>query len=94
MKKDRNSFFSEYNYNSMNTGMAPNMMVPNQGVSANSNFYAGPMNPNMYTDIDSRLAKIERELNRLDVRVSRLEGSTTSNIPDNSNYSSNSMYMV
>lgn len=95
MKKNRNSFFSEYGYNSMNNN---NMMVPNQGMAANSQFYAGPMpnnmNTNMYSDIDSRLSKIEREINRLDVRVSRLEG--TKEVPttiDEQSYS-NSMYMV
>lgn len=43
MKKDRNSFFSEYNmssYNTMPQQMMPNM-YPNQ-VSSQSSFYSGP----------------------------------------------------
>ena len=43
MKKDRNSFFSEYNmssYNTMPQPMMPNMQ-PNQ-VSTQSAFYSGP----------------------------------------------------
>lgn len=101
MKKDRNTFFSEYGFNQStnmfpNQNMIPNMM-PNQTFAANSSMYSGPtpninMNQNMYSDIDSRLAKIERELNRLETRVSRLEGENKSNI-DDINYS-NSLYMV
>ena len=99
MKKDRNTFFSEYGFNQTTNMMpTPNMipnMMPNQTFSANSSLYSGPslnMNQNMYADIDSRLAKIERELNRLETRVSRLEGDGKSNI-DDINYS-NSLYMV
>lgn len=99
MKKDRNEFFSSYGYNS-------NMMVPNipngnmfgNTVSANSNFYSGPANPNMnnnmYSDIDSRLSKIERRISRLENRVNHLEGDNSNNITyEDNNYSSN-MYMV
>ncbi len=104
MKKDRNSFFSEYGYN-QSTGYIPNMnnqnmnMLPNQTIAANSNFYVGPTpnysnnsNVNMYSDIDARMAKIERELNRLETRVSRLEGDSKNTI-DELNLGSN-MYMV
>lgn len=92
MKKDRNSFFSEY---SAFNNMQPNIMMPNQIASANSNFYVGPannLNNNMYSDIDTRLSKLERQLNRLENRVSILEGDSNSN--DDYNYSNNSMYMV
>ena len=97
MKKDRNSFFSEYSMNSFNTGM-PNMIgMPNQTFSANSNFYAGPSMPNtnMYSDIDARLSKIERQLNRLEARISRLEGDgQTNNINIDEYNNNNPMYMV
>ena len=95
MKKDRNSFFSEYSMNSFNGGM-PNMMpMPNQAFSANSNFYAGPVsNPNMYSDIDSRLSKIERQLNRLEARINRLEGDNQTNNINIDEYNINPMYMV
>ena len=94
MKKDRNSFFSEYGMNAYN-----NMpMMPTNTFSANSSFYSGPgFNPNMYSDIDSRLSKIERSINRLETRVSRLEGNpkNNSNITiDEFDYNSNPMYMV
>lgn len=88
MKKDRNSFFSEYNmsaYNNVQQPIIPNM-YPNQ-VSSQSSFYSGPaFDPNMnnfnsqnnynntYTnDIESRLSKIERQINRIDSRISKLE---------------------
>ena len=98
MKRDRNSFFSEYSMNSFNTGIPNNMMMngmPNQAFSANSNFYAGPAipNTNMYSDIDARLSKIERQLNRLETRISRLEGDNQTNISIDE-YNNNPMYMV
>lgn len=98
MKKDRNSFFQEYGMSGYNNGM-PNMMMPNQAFSANSNFYAGPASGpygnNMYSDIDSRLSKIERQINRLETRISRLEGDNHSNVNiDEFDYNSNNMYMV
>lgn len=89
MKKNRNSFFSEYNmsaYNNMQP-MMPNM-YPNQ-VSSQSSFYSGPvmdynmanqnmmpqnnMNNNYTSDIDSRISKIERQINRLETRLNKLE---------------------
>ena len=98
MKKDRNSFFQEYGMNAYNGNM-PNMMMPNQTFSANSSFYSGPnmmpnMNNNMYSDIDSRLSKIERQIVRLENRISRLEGDNQTNINIDEYNASNPMYMV
>ena len=99
MKKDRNSFFSEYNMNSYNTmpQMMPNM-YPNQ-VSSQSSFYSGPvidpnlgqqymqsnnMNSNNYTtDIESRISKIERQINRIETRLNKLENELSTNITTN-----------
>lgn len=99
MKKDRNTFFSEYGFNQASS-FAPNnnMMMPNNTVSASNSFYAGPipnqpMNNNMYSDIDSRISKLEREIHRLDTRISRLEGDSKTNF-DDVNYQNSSMYMV
>ena len=93
MKKDRNSFFSEYNMSSINN-MQPMMpMYPNQ-VSSQSSFYSGPANmgyqnnnmmqnnmmDNTYTsDIDSRISKIERQINRIETRLNKLESELTNN---------------
>lgn len=88
-------------------GAMPNNFAPYQEAQASQSFYAGP-NPNAnmynnnnydtsYSELDNRLAKIERQINRLDSRITRLENaSNTSNVTNNiteSNYS-NSMYMV
>lgn len=94
MKKDRNSFFSEYNmsaYNNMQQPMMPNM-YPNQ-VSSQSSFYSGPammdnntqmynnnyMNNNYTSDIESRISKIERQINRIETRLNKLENELTNN---------------
>ena len=95
MKKDRNSFFSEYNmsaYNNMGP-IAPNM-YPNQ-VASQSSFYSGPamnynmtdqnniipnnMNNNYTSDIESRISKIERQINRIETRLNKLEGEIANN---------------
>ena len=97
MKRNRNSFFSEYSMNSFDNNMPNNMMMgmPNQAFSANSSLYAGPVMPNanMYSDIDARLSKIERQLSRLEARISRLEGDNQTNI-NIDEYNNNPMYMV
>lgn len=108
MKKDRNSFFSEYGMNAYNMQqpMMPNM-APQQ-VQSNSSFYAGPapmmqgqmgMGDNYTNDLDSRLSKIERQINRLESRISKLEGEFPTNFnkvntETDYNYSNSSMYMV
>ncbi len=85
---------------SFSVGMGPNMampMNPNMGMQPNANT---PM-PNMalgqnninYSDIESRLAKMERQINRLEHRVSKLETNNTLSTEDfESNV--NNMYMV
>ena len=110
MKKDRNSFFSEYNMSAYNnSNMQPNMMpmYPNQ-VSSQSSFYSGPvldqnmmynqnnMNNTYTTDIESRISKIERQLNRIESRLNKLEGELPyGNIKDTTDSSyTNNLYMV
>ena len=84
MKKDRNSFFQEYGFNSYNNNyqQMPNMSAPmnmpmNTQMQANSSFYAGPV------------AGTSEEL---DARISNLEKGTTTT-PSDYNYSNN-MYML
>lgn len=50
-----------YGMNSMTPGTMPNYM-PSPGVNA--------------SEIEARLAKLERAINRLDARISKLEGTT------------------
>ncbi len=100
MKKNRNSFFSESSYQAYNPNM--NNMNMNGGPyqAASNYFYQGPM-PNNYntnmpgSDIESRLAKIERQLNRMDYRISKLENTNT-NVISSDDYETNTtnMYML
>lgn len=106
MKKDRNSFFSEYGMNAYNTmqPMMQNMNMMPQQVQSNSSFYAGPMmgnnmGENYTNDIDSRISKLERQINRLETRINKLEGEMPTNYSKATtetdyNYSNSSMYMV
>lgn len=87
MKKDRNSFFSQFGSYGFNANQQQPMMYPNMNNMM-------PNNYNQDSDIDSRLSKIERELNRMDSRLSKLEA-TTQATTNNTDYNfANSMYMV
>lgn len=70
-----------------------NMQMPNNYNMNNTPIANNiPIN-NDYSDIESRLSKIERSLNRMDARLSKLENQglfTTDDIIDNST----NMYMV
>lgn len=85
MKKDRNSFFSQYGYSAFNG--------PTMPTNQNMNNFTG-YDPT--SDLEARISKLEREIQRLDYRVSKLEGinPTNTNI-NNTDYNfTNSMYMV
>jgi hypothetical protein len=86
-------------------GMQNTMPYNGFGSQASQSFYSGPMpintgmgmsqntNYNDYSsELESRLAKIERQINRIDARVSKLEskGIITSENFDNTN----NMYML
>ncbi len=89
MKKDRNSFFSQFGSYGFNANNQAPMMYPNM----NNNMM--PNNYNQDSDIDARLSKIERELNRIDSRLSKLESTTIATNTTNTDYNfANSMYMV
>ena len=71
MKKDRNSFFSQfgsYGYNNQPMPTMPNMNM-NMNPMPNMN---GSQNYNMESDLESRISKLEREITRLDARLSKL----------------------
>lgn len=98
MKKTRNSFFAESSYQSYNPNMNPNMNgAPYQ--TASNYFYQGPM-PNNYntnnfgSDIESRIAKIERQLNRIDYRLSKLENVNNVVSSDDFDINNSNMYML
>ena len=95
MLRNRNSFFQEA---SMNTqSFMPNMAyagtVPYSSAQSSQSYYQGPMpNQNNYPieDLEGRIAKLERQINRLDARISKLENSTKLESID----MSSNMYMV
>lgn len=107
MKKDRNSFFNEASFQQSYGSNMPNFGMPGGypmnsgfGSQASQSFYTGPMSntQNMpagsdyMSDLESRLAKIERQINRLDARISKLESKgvlTTENFDNTTN-----MYML
>ena len=97
------SNMNSINYMNPNpTGM--NYMTPNiQSQSASNSFYQGPVpmdysyqNQNIYNngsvnDYDNRLAKLERSINRLDARITKLENKAQITTEDITN---NNLYMV
>ena len=97
------SNMSSLNYiNPNQPGM--NYMIPNiQSQSASNSFYQGPVpmdynyqNQNVYNnstvnDYDNRLAKLERSINRLDARITKLENKAQITTEDITN---NNLYMV
>lgn len=91
MKKDRNSFFSQYGYSSFdgNNMMPGNMNIPFQP------YMNMPQNQNyVESDLESRITKLERENKLLDARISKLENNIPK-ITNNTDYNfANSMYMV
>ena len=88
MRKDRNSFFQESssNYQNYNSMMPPQYQMS----SNNSMMYSGNMPFN--SDINERLAKLERQINRLDYRLSKLESNAISN--NDLESTTNNMYML
>lgn len=107
MKKERNAFFQN---NSSSSYFYPTGQMPMYGgtypmaTESNSNFYQGPIMSGMpmaqkemndyNSELESRLAKIERQLNRLDTRISKLESEQAGNFGNGNEYTANNMYMV
>ena len=98
MLRNRNSFFQEASMSSQS--FMPNINVPiypTPGVNAaqaSQSYYSGPAinqgYQNTFDDYESRIAKLERQINRLDARITKLENS---NKLESIDMSSN-MYMV
>ena len=101
MKKSRNAFFQESSYQSYNPNMNSNgMEAPFQ--QASNYFYQGPLPQSNYNtmdgnmDIESRLAKIERQINRMDYRITKLENANNILSSDDfdSGKNNTNMYML
>lgn len=91
MKKDRNSFFSQYGVSSYNS--APFMMQPQQMP------YDNNMIPNFYNNqtdnnIEAKINRLERQVSMLEERVQKIESTLTSVATNNDYNFANSMYMV
>lgn len=92
--------FANYNPGAYNQGPLP-ANAPYQSDSAYNSFYAG-VNPNQNmpgmvaapTDIESRLAKMERQISRLEHRVNKLETTNTTFVSDDYESTTNNMYML
>lgn len=100
------SFMNQSNFPNPNMNIANQPFM--QSAYANQGFYAGPMNNNMpnnyntqpninpnyndYSDLESRLSKIERQLNRLDARLNKLENNNF--YPNEDIENTNNIYMV
>ena len=99
MRKNRNAFFAENNMNFQ--GYNPMVAnAPYQNVSANSSFYSnqGPMPMQMpiasdYNDLSERLAKVERQISRLEHRLSAIEANSTKSTDDFES-TTNNMYII
>ena len=98
MRKNRNSFFTESNMNYSN--FQAQGAIPQAMPYANANYNPYQAQPNIgmpYVDnsdsIENRLAKIERQINRLNARVNKLESLNTTFVDDNIDASGN-MYML
>ena len=97
MRKSRNSFFAESNMN-YSSIQGQGVMPYNSSANYNQFYQAGTPNIGMpYVDnsdsIENRLAKIERQINRLNARLNKLESLNTTFIDDSIDTSSN-MYML
>ena len=91
MRKNRNSFFSESNMNFQGYNpMLSNM--PYQNYNSSNAFYAGNIPPDG-NEFFERLSKVERQVNRLEHRISKLENN---NFQTSDDYDSttNNMYMI
>ena len=95
MKKDRNHFFESSNYqmSSFGQNIMPNMptpfMNPNNNPYQSTNFQQ-PIDSSYIDSFNNRISKIERDIQRLDARLNKLESTTINNNFD----SDNNMYMV
>lgn len=97
MRKNRNSFFTEanMNYSNYQNAMPMPQNIPYQTSTNYNSYYSGPgaMAYNDNSNIENRLAKIERQINRLNARIAKLENLNTTFL-DNDVDTNGNMYML
>lgn len=83
---NRDMFYNSYGFQ----GTIPmNPMMPQYNLGYNTGYNSQYNNYNPISDIDNRLTKIEKQINRLNQRVTRLESPNSTNIynePDSNLY--------
>lgn len=83
---NRDMFYNSYGFQ----GTIPmNPMIPQYNPGYNQGYNSQYNNYNPISDIDNRLTKIEKQINRLNQRVTRLESPNSTNIynePDSNLY--------
>ena len=87
MLRNRNSFFQESSYAQQYN--VPVMTPYYSSGSQQSYFGPYPNMQNNFEDYESRLSRIERQINRLDARISKLENKQIESIDNTTN-----MYML
>lgn len=92
MRKERNDFFQESSYN-QGYYQSNNFLPPMPQMQASSSFYMN-QNMNPFSDINERLSKLERNVNRLDSRINKLEANAKTNISNEEIDASTNMYMI
>ena len=108
---ESNMYQNNYNPMMNQNSMAPNGPMinpaPYQASQASQSFYAGPQpnqmmapsfgtEPTNTSNYESRLAKLERQIRRIETRINKLEGNlgTFSSVEEIDASISSSMYMV
>lgn len=97
--KDRDMYYGTYGYSGFNpmpgvpnqmTGMNPNQMTNMPTSMPVSTSYGA----NQFSDINERLNRLERQIKRLDQRLTRLETPYANSNNFNNNEPDNNMYMM
>ena len=91
MRKERNSFFQESQYNQ---GYFYNNQMPQMPqMEASSSFYMNQNMNNPYSDFQTRLSRLERQVNRLESRINKIENDGIK-IPSEEIENNTNMYMI
>ena len=82
--KNRDMFYQNLNQGYQN----PGYMSPPNGYSLNSQYQAYgpntlPEQNEYYNDYEARISKLERQIKNIDLRLQKLENSTSETITDN-----------
>ena len=93
MRKERNNFFQESGYNQ--GYFYNNQMMPMPQMEASSSFYMNQGSQDIY-DYQVRISRLERQVNRLESRVSKIENNNnfSSSIDEETKDINNNLYIL